>query len=82
MRDSQLVINQLSGEYKCNSLILEEYLEEAKSLLEHFADVIISHIPRTSNEAANDLAHHAFGYKLMIPDVNTIENGNMATISH
>ena len=56
MGDSQLVVNQLLGEYKCNSPILEEYLEEAKGLLEDFANVIISHIPRTSNKVANDLA--------------------------
>ena len=82
MGDSQLVINQLLGEYKCNSPVLEEYLEEAKGLLEHFADIIISHIPRTSNEAANNLAQHASRYRLTILGVNTIENGNEKTISH
>ena len=56
MGDSQLVINQLLGEYKCNSPALEGYLEEARSLLEHFANVIISHIPGTFNETTNDLA--------------------------
>ena len=45
MGDSQLVINQL-GEYKCNSLMLEEYLKEAKGLLEHFANVIYRISPR------------------------------------
>ena len=63
MGNSQLVINQLFGEYKCNNLILEEYLEEAGALLEHFANVIITHAPRFSNEATNDLAQHAYRYK-------------------
>ena len=76
------MIKQLLGEFKCNSLILEEYLEKAKSLLEHFADVIISYVSRTSNKVANNLAYHASGYKFMIPDVNTIENGNMLVIDH
>ena len=70
MGDSQLVINQLLGEYRCNSPILEGYLEEAQTLLEYFVDIIISHVPRTLNEIANDLAQHAFGYKFMIPDIN------------
>ena len=50
--------------------------------MEHFADVIISHIPKTTNEATNDLAQHASGYKLMTPDFNNIENGIVAIISH
>ena len=49
MEDLQLVINQL---------LLDEYLEEAKSLLEHFVDVIISHISKTFIEAANDKISH------------------------
>ena len=57
---SQLLINQLLGEYKYNNPTLEEYIEEAKELLEHFVDVIISHILRTFNEVANDLAQHIF----------------------
>ena len=70
------------GEYKCNSQILEEYLEEGKGLLKHFVDVIVSHIPRACNEIANVLAQHASEYKLMIPVVNSIENGVMATINY
>ena len=78
MGDSQLVINQLLGEYRCNSPILEEYLGKAKTLLEHFADVSISHIPRASNEVANGLAQQASGYRLMLPEVNTIEEETTA----
>ena len=82
MGDSQLVINQLLGEYRCNSLTLEGYLEEAQALLEYFTNVIISHIPRTSKEIANDLAQHVSGYKFMIPNVNTIKDGNALVINH
>ena len=82
MGDSQLVINQLLGEYKCNNPILEEYLEEAKGLLEHFTDVIKSQILKASNEVANDLAQQVFGYKLMVPDINSIKNGIVAIINH
>ena len=83
MRDSQLLMSQLLGEYKCNSPILEEYLEEAKELLQHFANVIITHILKSFNETTNDLAQHASGYKLMAPDINSLEqaNGVVATIS-
>ena len=73
MGDSQLGVNQLLGEYKCNSQILEEYLREAKGLLQQFVDVIIVHIPRTCNEIANSLAHHASGYKLMTSKINKLE---------
>ena len=66
MGDSQIVINQLLGEYKCNSPTLEGYLEEARALLEYFADVIISHVPRTCNEIANDLMQHVSGYKFIV----------------
>ena len=50
--------------------------------MEHFVDVIISHIPKASNEIANDLAQHASRYKLMVPNTNSIEgiNGVMATM--
>ena len=77
-----MVINQLLGEYKCNNLILKEYLEEVKSLLKHFANIIISHIPMASNEVANELAQHASGYKIMIPNVNSIENGVVAIVNY
>ena len=77
-----MVISHLLREYKCNSPILEEYLEEAKSLLEHFANVIISHVPKTSNEVANDLAQQAFGYKLIRPDISNVEEGLVASIHH
>ena len=45
MKDSQLVIKQLIGEYKFNNLTLMESLELARILLQQFTEVIISHIP-------------------------------------
>ena len=75
MGDSQLVINQLLGEYRCNSPTLQGYLEKAQTLLECFVDVLISHVPKASNEIANNLAQHASGYKSMTPYINTMEGG-------
>ena len=45
IRDSQLVVKQLVKEYKCNNPVLMELLELARSLLQQFAEVTISHIP-------------------------------------
>ena len=56
IRDSQLVVSQLLGEFRCNRAMLEEYLEKAKSLLEHFANVMISYVPKTFHEVVNNLA--------------------------
>ena len=82
MGDSQLVINQLLGKYRCNNQILEEYVEEAKTFLEHFVDIIITHVCRFCNEVANDLAEHALGYKSITPIINNskLANAMIATI--
>nr|KYP72862.1 Transposon Ty3-G Gag-Pol polyprotein [Cajanus cajan] len=62
--DSQLVIKQLTREYKC----LNEKLIEAKTrvvqLLNTFDEVELQHILRSSNVIANKLAQMASGYKV------------------
>ena len=50
------MIKQLIGEYKSNNPTLMESLELACILLQQFTEVIISHIPRSDNEIANELA--------------------------
>ena len=54
--DSQPVIKQVIGEYKCNNPTLMKSLEIARALLEQFTEVTISHVPQNDNETANDLA--------------------------
>ncbi|GKV48631.1 hypothetical protein SLEP1_g55429 [Rubroshorea leprosula] len=59
--DSQLVLKQLFGEYKCTSLALAPYFALAVQLLEEFDDVSIRHVPRDQNYEANEMSHIASG---------------------
>jgi ribonuclease HI len=43
--DSQLVINQVKGQYKCGSILLTPYLVSAQQLLQEFQECILHHIP-------------------------------------
>ncbi|KAK2976012.1 hypothetical protein RJ640_000171, partial [Escallonia rubra] len=65
-RDSQLVIKQLNGEFKCNAPGLEMYFSNASYLLTKFDDVTITHVPRIDNGSANVMAQLASG--LIVPD--------------
>ncbi|GKV42144.1 hypothetical protein SLEP1_g49581 [Rubroshorea leprosula] len=62
--DSQLVLKQLSGEYKCTSLALAPYFALAVQLLEEFDDVSIRHVPRDQNYEANEMAQIASGLRI------------------
>ena len=61
--DSELVINQLNGQYDCKNNVLREYYEECRELLKNFLVVTLHHIPRECNEEANKLAQAASGYR-------------------
>ena len=63
MGDSELVIKQVSKEYKCVKENLIMYFVITIRLLKQFEQVSIRHIPRRENEKANDLAQEASGYK-------------------
>nr|KYP38879.1 Pro-Pol polyprotein [Cajanus cajan] len=62
--DSQLVIKQLTEEYKCLNEKLIELKSRAVQLLNAFDEVELQHIPRDSNTIANELAQMASGYKV------------------
>lgn len=57
--DSQLVVQQLKGNYKVKSPKLQRLHKEALSLAQSFRQFNIVHIPRKSNELANKLAQEA-----------------------
>jgi ribonuclease HI len=61
--DSQLVINQLAGEYECKDDILRIYHEECLQLLREFKIVKLDHIPKCHNSEASRLAQGASGYR-------------------
>ncbi|KAL1308714.1 hypothetical protein AAHE18_17G126100 [Arachis hypogaea] len=62
--DSQLVLKQLSKEFKCNNERLQKYLINAWKLLSSFRKVSLVHIPRIHNEIANELAQIASIYTI------------------
>ncbi|XP_020972665.1 uncharacterized protein LOC110269284 [Arachis ipaensis] len=62
--DSQLVLKQLSKEFKCNNERLQKYLTTAWELLTSFRKVSLVHIPRIHNDIANELAKIASGYRI------------------
>ncbi|XP_058733336.1 uncharacterized protein LOC131604940 [Vicia villosa] len=63
MGDSELVVKQVSKEYKCVKENLIMYLVVANRLLRRFKSANIRHIPRQENQEANDLAQEVSRYK-------------------
>ncbi|XP_050908563.1 uncharacterized protein LOC127122237 [Lathyrus oleraceus] len=64
MGDPELVIKQITKEYKCSKENLIMYFIIASRLLKRFEGATIRHIPRLDNQVANDLAKIASGYKI------------------
>ena len=67
------MVKQLVREYKCNNPVLMEFLELDRSILQQFAEVTISHIPRSDNEVANKLAPQVSRFWLGLNEINNIE---------
>ena len=61
--DSQLVIQQVTRAFKCQSPSVMALLDIAKEFLDQFDYAELEHFPRTKNEVANNLAQAASGYK-------------------
>lgn len=57
--DSQLMVRQISGEYKVKSDSIKGLHAEAIELLKIFEKVRIEHIPREQNKRADELANQA-----------------------
>lgn len=66
--NSQLIINQLAGTFKCNSWSLMPYMTTTSQLLDMFDDVVLKHRPRDFNKEANELAQLASGLKIKEED--------------
>ncbi|KAM1596852.1 hypothetical protein ACFX1Z_031813 [Malus domestica] len=63
--DSELVINQLNGSFRCMSCTLAPYHMVANYLAESFDGITFEHISRIHNTAANELAQITFGAQLL-----------------
>ncbi|KAM2074910.1 hypothetical protein ACFX1T_037861 [Malus domestica] len=60
--DSELVINQLNGEFKCRHITMAGYYLAATQLLSYWdSEISVSHVPRRANLAANEMAQLASG---------------------
>ncbi|XP_070667408.1 uncharacterized protein [Malus domestica] len=60
--DSELVINQLNGEYKYRHITMAGYYLATMQLLRYWGDEIsVSHIPKESNKITNEMAQLAAG---------------------
>lgn len=57
--DSLLVINQMSGKFKCNSHNLIELYEKANELSNKFKTIHFNHIYRNNNKRADELSNIA-----------------------
>lgn len=62
--DSQLVLKQLSGKFKCTSISLAPYYTAASQILDDFDEVSFVHVPRLENWEADELAQIASGLKM------------------
>jgi ribonuclease HI len=57
--DSNLVVEQIMGNYKVKSENLKEHYEEAVNLISHIENFSIHHIYRENNKRADQLANQA-----------------------
>ena len=64
--DSQLVLQQITGEYKCNNLLMAPYSTASTQLLDSFHSVDFEYVPRESNWEMNELAQVASDVKRRI----------------
>ena len=64
--DSQLIVNQLNGSYKCKDAKLKRLCDYAKTLMESFAGCTVVHVPRAENERADELANQAIDAKTVV----------------
>lgn len=53
--DSQLVVNQILGEYECKNSTLLRYSQKVIELMARIAKITIEYIPRGQNVKANEL---------------------------
>jgi ribonuclease HI len=57
LTDSSLVVNQVTGKWKIKNDRLRGLAVRARSLMDKFDDVTISHVPRAENQDADRLAN-------------------------
>lgn len=59
LADSELIVRQIEGRYRCKNANLKPLYEEAKRLISRFALFKITHVPRKQNTHADGLVNVA-----------------------
>jgi len=72
--DSQLIMNQILGEFQTHGERLTAYLRKVQSLLGELEHCIIKHIPRQENHEADGLAKQASMEEGLIQGTIPVEN--------
>ncbi len=62
--DSELMVKQLAGDYAVKADHLRPLHDEAKMLLRAFPEVLLAHIPREQNAAADEMSNRAIDERL------------------
>ena len=57
--DSQLIINQINGEYKVKNPGLQDLYKEVQDLQAHFESIVFTHVYREFNKRADQLSNMA-----------------------
>jgi ribonuclease HI len=57
--DSELVVKQISGEYRVKNVALKSLYQKVRQLRSQFEDFTITYIPRQQNKEADNLASMA-----------------------
>jgi len=70
--DSQLVINQMDGKYKCSSPNLIQLYEKAKVLESEFDNICYQHVYRNENKRADYLSNYAVDEYLLSKSMNCL----------
>ena len=53
--DSELIINQVNGNFRCKKASLKYYRDEIQKLTTSFHTCVITHVPRNKNKKADKL---------------------------
>ncbi len=69
--DSQLIVRQMTGQYKIKDQHLKVLAEQVKQLLSGFSRFNFTHIPREQNRRADFLVNQALDKALKIGDSKT-----------
>jgi len=63
LSDSELIVNQMQGNYRIKDKKLQELFRKAKLVEKKFNRVVYRHIPREENKRADQLANMAISFK-------------------